>query len=52
MIKSKTVNIKKTENFDNLYIEKELKMLNYDVVRWAVIKVDDNFLKLSISLND
>ena len=52
MIKSKTVNIKKLDNFDNLYIENELKKLNFDVVRWAVIEVGDDFLKLSISFND
>lgn len=49
MIKSKNVKIKKTENFDNLYIENELKKLGLDIVRWAVIDVDDEFLTISVS---
>jgi hypothetical protein len=49
MIKSDTVKIKKIKNFDNLYIEQELKKLGFDVVRWAVIEVDDEFLTVSIS---
>jgi len=49
MIKSKNIKIKKIEGFDNLYIEQELKNLDLDIIRWAVIEVDDNFLKLSVS---
>lgn len=52
MIKSETVKIKKIENFDNLYIENELKKLHSDVVRWAVIEVSDDFLTVSLSFND
>ena len=49
MIKSKNVKIKKIENFDNLYVEQELKALGLDVVRWAVIDVDDDSLTVSVS---
>lgn len=49
MIKSENIKIKKIENFDNLYIEQELKLLGFDVVRWAVIAVDEEYLTVSIS---
>lgn len=49
MIKSEIIKIKKIENFDNLYIESELKKLVSDVVRWAVIEVDEEFLSVNIS---
>lgn len=49
MIKSKNIKIKKIENFDNLYIEQELKLMGFDVVRWAVIAVDEGYLTVSIS---
>lgn len=49
MIKSQTVKIKKTDNFDNLYIERELKTMGFDVVRWALIAIDDDFLDVSVS---
>jgi hypothetical protein len=49
MIKSEIVKLKKVENFDNLYIEQELKNLGFDVVRWALIEIDDEFLTVSVS---
>jgi hypothetical protein len=52
MIKSETVKIQKPKNFDNLYIEQELKNLGFDVVRWALIEIDDKFLTVSVSYNN
>lgn len=49
MIKSKNVKIKKIENFDNLYVEQELKTLGLDIVRWAVIAVEEDYLTVSVS---
>ncbi len=51
MIKSKNIKIQKIENFDNLYIEQELKNLGLDIVRWAVIALDEEFLTVSVSYN-
>ena len=52
MILSKNIKIKKIENFDNLYIEQELKNLGLNIVRWALITVDDNSLTVSVSYID
>ncbi len=49
MIVSKNIKIKKTENFDNLYIEQELKKQGLNFVRWAVLAVDDESLTVSVS---
>lgn len=49
MIKSEIIKIKKIENFDNLYVESELKKLVSEVVRWAVIDVDDVCITVSVS---
>lgn len=52
MIKSKNIKIKNKINFENLYIEQELKNLGLNVVRWAVIAVEDDFLTVSVSYID
>lgn len=49
MIKSEIIKIKKINNFDNIYIEQELKTLGLDIVRWAVIALDDESLTVSVS---
>ncbi len=49
MIKSEIVKIKKIKGFDNLYIEQELKNSGFDLVRWAIVKIDDDFLTVSVS---
>lgn len=49
MIKSKNLKIKKIDAFDNLYIEKELKALGLDIVRWALIAVGEECLTVSVS---
>lgn len=49
MIKSSVVKIKKINNFDNCYIEFELRKLYRDIVRWAVVDVDDDSVYISVS---
>ncbi len=49
MIKSAVVKINKINNFDNCYIESELRKLYRDIVRWAVIDVDDADISISVS---
>lgn len=49
MIKSEIVKINKIENFDNIYIEKELSKLGKEPLRWAVVDVGDENIALSIS---
>lgn len=49
MIQSTKIKINKIENFDNLYIENELKKLGFELIRWAVIAVDDESLTVSVS---
>lgn len=41
MIKSDTIKIKKIDNFDNEYIEKELSKYFGSVIRWAITEIDD-----------
>ena len=48
MIKSETIKIKKTENFDNNYIENELSKLYKAVIRWAIVDIGEE-ITLSVS---
>ncbi len=48
MIKSEIVKIKKLENFDNIYIEKELCKLNKAPLRWAITDIKDDYLIISV----
>lgn len=49
MIKSFVVKIKKINNFDNSYLETELNKFYKDIVRWAVVDVDDDSVYISVS---
>ena len=49
MIKSAVVKINKINNFDNCYIESELRKLYRDIVRWAVIDVSETDISISVS---
>ena len=49
MIKSDIIKINKIENFDDIYIENEMKKLNINVIRWAVVDVSDNDICISVS---
>ena len=48
MIKSEIIKIKKTENFNNSYIEQELSKLYKSVIRWAIVDVSDD-ISVSVS---
>ena len=45
MHKSQIVKIKKVN--DNILIEKELKRLGYNPIRWAVVRVEEDKLYIS-----
>lgn len=49
MIKSEIVQIKKIEDFDNNYIEKELNKSGIIPVRWAVVDIADKYLSVAVS---
>lgn len=49
MVKSEIVKINKIENFDNIYIEKELSELGKEPLRWAVTGMEDDSLIISVS---
>ena len=51
MIRTQTIRLKKPNEFDNLWIEKELSSMGLDVIRWAVIEVTDRELIVSVSHN-
>lgn len=48
MIKSEIIKIKKNI-IDNSYIEKELSKTFSDIVRWAVVDIDDEFITVCVS---
>ncbi len=49
MIKSDTITINKTDNFDDVYIEKQLASQFSNIIRWAVIDVSDSEITVSVS---
>ena len=49
MIKSDTITINKTDNFDDVYIEKQLASQFSNIIRWAVIDVSDSEIIISVS---
>ena len=49
MIKSTLVSINKTDNFDNLYIESELIKRYKDIVRWAIVDINDKNISVCVS---
>lgn len=50
MITTQTVKLKKPNDFDNLWIEKELSKLGYDIIRWAIINITDKEIITTISI--
>lgn len=50
-IVSTIVKFKRESNIDNDWIEKELSNLEGEVVRWAIIEIDDSELTLTVSLD-
>ena len=51
MITTKEVQIKIIDNLSSEYIEKEIKKMGYDVLRWAITNVDDDFYTLNIAIS-
>lgn len=47
MITSEILKIKKIKDFDNTYIESQLK--DKSVIRWAIVDIDDEFITLNVS---
>lgn len=48
MIKSDIIKLKKTDNFDNLYVEKELSKMYKSVIRWAIVDIQED-ITISVS---
>ena len=49
MITTQTVKLKKPNDFDNLWIEKQLSDMGFNVIRWAGIDITETELTLSVS---
>ena len=52
MITTKTITLNKPNEFDNLWIEKKLSELGYDVIRWAIVDINETEIILSISITN
>lgn len=52
MISTSKVKIKIINDLSSDYIETELKKLNFDVLRWAIVDKDDSFYYLNVSYVD
>ncbi len=48
-IVSENIQLKNINTFTTEYIESELRKMNIDPVRWAVIDVNENFFTLCVS---
>lgn len=48
MIESVVVKIEKVNDFDNIYIERELSKMFNNIVRWAIIDIDES-ISVSVS---
>lgn len=50
MIITKEIKIKIPDNFTSEYVENELKKMNFDVIRWAIVDFDKQYYTLSIAV--
>ena len=50
MITTKTVKIKKTDNFESKYFEDELSKLGFDVLRWAITAFDSEYYTVNAAV--
>lgn len=50
MILTKEVEIQKNDNLSSEYIDSELKKLNLDVLKWAIVKVKENSYILNLAV--
>lgn len=49
MINTTTIKLNNIKDFDNNYIEQELSKHFCSIIRWAIVKIDDKFLTVSVS---
>lgn len=49
MIKSDILKIKRIENFDNNYIEREMSKHFSAIIRWAIVEITETEIIVSIS---
>ena len=49
---SKNIEIEKINNLSNEYIDKQFALLNLNVIRWAIVAVNDNKLIINVSTLD
>ena len=49
MISTKTIKLNKPNQLDNLWIEKQLSELSIDFIRWAIVKITNDEIILSVS---
>ncbi len=50
MITTKTVKIEIPENLSGCYIEEQLKLKGYDVLRWAITGYEENNYILDVAV--
>ena len=50
MITTKTVKIEMPENLTSNYIEEKLRLMNFDVLRWAITDYYDKYYTLDIAV--
>lgn len=49
MIISKLIKIKKSEGISTEYIEDELRKLNIEPLRWAIVKIQDKSFTINVA---
>lgn len=49
MITTKTIKLNRPDEFDNLWIENKLSELGFDVIRWAIVDINESNIILSVS---
>ena len=50
MIVNEFIKIKKVDDLTSDYIDMELSKLNYDVLRWVITEIDNDFYYLTLSV--
>ncbi len=50
MITSKEIKIENIGEFSSEYVNSQLRQLGFDVLRWAITNVDDDFYTVNIAI--
>ena len=50
MITSKEIKIENIGEFSSEYVNSQLSQLGFDVLRWAITNVDDDFYTVNIAI--